>query len=149
MLVLPTGSFLTRMGWVVWMSRKAVVVDYLEYLNLLEPGYALRGLVVVDQHYLLAARTQQVEAGYRTHDVVVLVEHGVAAVAALEHYLAHVVDVVAQMEGDNVLGLYDALHGQGLVYDAGDAAGGERGGDYAYVAARLGPLALERGAADD
>ena len=42
-----------------------------------------------------------------------------------------------------------ALHGQGLVYDAGDAARRERGGDHADVAAGLGPLALSVGAADD
>ena len=79
------------------------MVDYLENLHLVERGHALRGLVVVHEHDLLPARAQQVEAAYRAHDLVGGVEHGVGAVAALEHNLAHVVEVVGEVEGDDVL----------------------------------------------
>lgn len=84
-VVLPTGSLRTRMGCVVWNVGQAVVVDDLEDLGLLQTGHCLRHLVVVDQHDALAPRTQQVIARERADDLFVLVEHGVAAVAALEH----------------------------------------------------------------
>ena len=129
--------------------RQTVVVYYLQNLHLVQAGDGLGGLVVVHQHHLLAAGAQKVEAGDGAHDLVVFVQDGVAAVAALEHYLAHVVQIVAQVKGHDVLGHYYPLHGQGLVDYAGDTAGGEGSGDDAGVAAGLGPLGPQRGAADD
>ena len=147
--VLPTGSLRMRMGWGRLDVGEAVVVDYLENLHLVERGHALRGLVVVHEHDLLPARAQQVEAAYRAHDLVGGVEHGVGAVAALEHNLAHVVEVVGEVEGDDVLLLDYPLDGQGLVYYARDAAGGERRRDEADVLRRVLPLAAYVRAADD
>ena len=73
---------------------EAVVVDYLKYLNLIQPVHGLRGLVVIHEHDALALRAQQVEARQRSHNVVVLVQNRIAAVAALQHQLAHVVEVI-------------------------------------------------------
>ena len=72
-------------------------------LGLLQSGHGLRQLVVVNEHDTLAPRTQQVIARERADDLFVLVEHGVAAVAALEHDLTHVVDVIVEVEADQIL----------------------------------------------
>ena len=125
-----------------------VVVDDLEDLHLLQPGDGLGGLVVVDQDDLLAPRFEQVEAGDGAHHLLVLIEHGIAAETALEHDLLRVVEIVAQMEGEDVAALADARHGQGLVDQPGDPPGGQgRGDDHGAVAAR--PFRLDLRAAED
>ena len=88
---------------------EAVVVDYLKYLNLIQPVHGLRGLVVIHEHDALALQAQQVEARQRSHNVVVLVQNRIAAVAALQHQLAHVIKVIGQVEADDVSGLADVL----------------------------------------
>ena len=88
------------------------------------------------------------EAGQGSHYLFVLVQDRVAAVAAFEHLLLHVVHIVAQMEIGDVLALADPGHRQGQVDHPGDAAGAERRGDDAGVFG-LSPLRLEIRPADD
>ena len=104
---------------------------------------------MIHQHHLLALGAQQMEAGQGADHMVVLVQDGIGAVAAFQQHLAHVVQIIVQMEGDDLPLLADAIHGQGLIDDAGDAAGAERGGDDDGVAADLGPRGLHIGAAED
>ena len=114
--------------------RQAVGVDDAQDLRLLDAGDGLSQLVVVHQHHLLAPGLQQVVAGQRAHHLLVLVQNGVAAVAALEHHLADVVDVVVQVEGDQPLGGAGPVDGRGLIDKAVDAAGIQRRGDDAGLA---------------
>ena len=79
--------------------RQAVVVDDLQNLRLIQAGNGLGPLVVVHQHHALAPGTQQVIPGQGAHDFFVLVQHRVAAVAAFQHHLADVVDIVRQVDG--------------------------------------------------
>ncbi len=91
---------------------------------------------MVHQHDALAPRIEQVEARKRADDVLVLVKHGIAAVAAFEQDLLHVVDIVRQMEADDVGGrLADAVYRDGLKDEAGDLARVERGVEMMQVGA--------------
>ena len=125
------------------------MVDDLEDLGLLEPGHGLRHLVVVHEHDALAPRPQQVIARERADDLFVLVEHGVAAVAALKHDLAHVVDVIVEVEADHVLRLARAGDRDRLIHQPRHAAGIERGGDDAGLARVLQPRRVHVGLAED
>ena len=128
--------------------RQAVVVDDLQDVYLLQTGDGLGDLVVIHQNHLLAAGTQQMITGERAHHLLVLVHDRVAAVAAFEHLLLHVVHIVAQMEIGDVLALADPGHRQGQVDHPGDAAGAERRGNDTGVPG-LGPLRLDVRPADD
>ena len=94
---------------------KAVMVDDLEYLGLLKACDSLRFLVVVNEHYALSARAQQVVSRQCADDLFVLVEHGIAAIAAFEHLLAHIVYVIIQMEAYRIVGMAGARYGYGLI----------------------------------
>ena len=80
--------------------RQAVVVDYLQYLHLVQAGDGLGRLVVVHQDDLLAPGPEQMETGQGAHHFFVFVQNRVAAVTAGEQGLLNVVQVVAEMEGD-------------------------------------------------
>ena len=99
-LVLPTGSLRTEMGWRVWMSARRWWSMMLQDLRLLDARDGLGQLVVVHQYHLLAPGRQQVIAGQGAHHLLLRVQHGVAAVAALQHHLADIVDIIVHMEGD-------------------------------------------------
>ncbi len=82
---------------------QTVMVDDLKYLCLLKASYGLRFFIVIDQNDALSARAQQVVPRQRADDLFILVEHGIAAIAALEDLLAHIVYVIAQVEAYRVL----------------------------------------------
>ena len=128
---------------------QTVVVDDLEDLGLLEPGHGLRQLIVVNEHDALAPRTQEVIARERADDLFVLVEHGVAAVAALEHDLTHVVDVIIEVEADQILRVARAGDRDRLIHQPRHAAGIERGGDDAGLAGVFKPRGVDVGLAED
>lgn len=75
-VVLPTGSFRTVMGFLVWMVRQPVVVDDLQNLRLVQARYGLGLLVVVHQDHLLAAGPQQMVAGQGAHHPLLLIQKG-------------------------------------------------------------------------
>ena len=114
--------------------RQAVVVDYLQYLHLVQAGDGLGRLVVVHQNHLLAPGPEQMETGQGAHHFFVFVQNRVAAVTAGEQGLLNVVQVVAEMEGDYALGMAQAHHRHRLVYEPGGLAGVQGGGDDAGVA---------------
>ena len=72
-------------------------------LRLLEAGDGLRRLIVVDEDDTLAPRLDEMIPRERADDLVVFVEDRVAAVAALEHDLTHVVEIIGQVEGLKIL----------------------------------------------
>ena len=128
---------------------QTVVVDDLQYLRLIQARHGLGDLVMIHQHHLLAAGAQQVVAGQGAHDVFVFVQHGVAAVAALEHHLADVVYVVVQMEAHDLAPLAGTGDGDGLIDQAAHAACGEGRGDDAGVALVIFQIRVDLRAADD
>ena len=87
--------------------------------------------------------------GQRTHDLLLIVQNGVAAVAAFQHDLPHVVDVVVQVEGDEPLRGAGPPDGGGLIDEPVDAAGVQRRGDNAGAAGIFQPLRLHVGLAQD
>ena len=125
-----------------------VVVDYLKYLDLIQPVHGLRGLVVIHEHDALALRAQQMEARQRAHNAVVLVQNRIAAVAAFQHQLAHVVEIIGQMEADDVPGLADMLDRHRLKDEPSYAPRVERGGDDAGAAVIVGEVYVNIGLAD-
>ena len=100
-----------------------MVVDDLQNLRLIQTLYGLRPLIVVHQHHTLAPGAQQVIPGQGADDLFVLVQHRVAAVAALQHHLPHVVNIVRQMEADDVVSVAGAGDGDGLIDKTGHPAG--------------------------
>ena len=119
--------------------RQTVVVDDAQDLRLIDAGDGLGQLVVVNQHHLLAPRLQQVIPGQGAHHLLLVIQDGVAAVAALQHHLADIVDVIVQMEGDQALGGAGTVDGRGLIDEPVDAAGVQGCGDDAGPARVLQP----------
>ena len=103
--------------------RQAVVVDNLQNVRLIQAGNGLGPLVVVHQHHALAPGTQQVIPGQGAYDFFILVQHRVAAVAALQHHLADVVDIIRQMEAHDLFIVAGPGDGAGLIDQAGYPAG--------------------------
>ena len=83
---------------------------------------------MVNEHHALAQGIEQVEAGECADNVLIRVEHGVAAVAAFQKNFLHVVQIVGEVEADDITrgGAY-ALYGDGLIDKARDLARVERG----------------------
>ena len=129
--------------------RQTVVVDDAQDLRLLDAGYGLGQLVVIHQHHLLAPGLQQVIPGQGADDLLLLVQNGVAAVAALQHHFPHVVYVVVQMEGDQTLRGAGAVNGRGLIDEPVDAAGVQRCGDNAGLAGVFQPRGIHIRLAQD
>mgnify|MGYP006987704411 CR=1 FL=1 len=103
--------------------RQTVVVDDLQNLRLMpEPCTACARSLWSTAH-TLAPGAQQVIPGQGTDDLLVLVQHRVAAVAALQHHFPHIVDVVRQMEADDVVSVAGAGDGDGLIDETGHPAG--------------------------
>ena len=109
--------------------RQAVVVDDLQNLRLIQARNGLGPLVVVHQHHALAPGAQQVIPGQSAHDFFVLVQHRVAAVAAFQHHLADVVDIVRQVEAHDLFIVAGPGDGTGLIDQPGHPAGLIGGGD--------------------
>ena len=104
---------------------------------------------MIHQHHPFAPGLQQVVAGQRANDLLVFVQHGVAAVAAFQHDLPHVVDVVVQMEGNQPLRGAGPCDGRGLIDQAVYAAGVQRRGDDAGLAGVFKPRGVDVGLAED
>ena len=117
--------------------RQAVMVNDLQDLHLFQAGDGLGGFVVIHQNHPLSPGPQQVEAGQGAHNLLVFVQHRVAAVAAVQQGLFHVVYVIAEMEADNVLGLAQAHHRHRLIDQASGLPGVQRCGDDAGVPGNL------------
>ena len=109
------------------------MVDDGDDVRLLQAGDGLGRLVVVHQHHPLPPGTDQVVAGQRAHHLLLVVQDGVAAVAALEHHLTDVVDVVGEVEELQVLLLGHPADGDGLEDPADGAVAVVGGGDDAGV----------------
>ena len=95
--------------------RQPVMVDNRDNIRLFQTGDGLALLVVINQYNALAPRPQQVIAAQRADDLLVLVQHGIGAVAALQHRLAHVVDEVVEVKQHDPRMLGNALHGNCLI----------------------------------
>ena len=65
--------------------RQTVVVDDLQNLRLIQTRDGLGSLVVIHQNHLLAPGAQQMEAGQGAHHLLVFVQNGIAAEAALQN----------------------------------------------------------------
>ena len=76
------------------------MVHDLQDLRLLQPRHGLGLFVMVHQDHLLAPGTQQMIPGQRTDYMLILIQNGVGAEAALQHPVLHIVDIVVQMEID-------------------------------------------------
>ena len=105
------------------------MVDDLQNLRLIQARNGLGPLVVVHQHHALAPGAQQVIPGQSAHDFFVLVQHRVAAVAAFQHHLADVVDIVRQVEAHDLFIVAGPGDGTGLIDQPGHPAGLIGGGD--------------------
>ena len=126
-----------------------MVVDDLQNLRLIETGDRLCDLIVVDQHDALAARADQVIARDRTDDALIFVQNGVAAVAAFEHTLAHIIHIIVQMEAHNVLRVADAADGDGLIDQPHRAVGVKGRGDDAGFRGQAAQLLVQLGLTKD
>ena len=73
------------------------------------------------------------------HHFFLVVQHRIAAVAALQHHLPHVVYVVVQMEGDQPLRGAGTVNGRGLIDQPVHTAGVQRRGDDARLSRVLQP----------
>lgn len=113
--------------------RQTVVVDDLQNLRLIQTLHGLRPLIVVHQHHTLAPGAQQVIPGQGANDLFVLVQHRVAAIAALQHHLPYVVNIVRQMEADDVVSVARTGDGDGLIDETGHPAGIVGTGDDAGI----------------
>ena len=122
--------------------RQTVVVDDLQNLRLLQTGHGLRHLVMVHQHHPLTAGTQQVIARQRAHHMLVFIQHRIAAETAFQHHFLHIVNIVIQMEADQILRVAGTGDGDGLINQAGYAAGVKGRGDNAGIPCALQPLRL-------
>ena len=88
------------------------------------------------------------EAGEGAHDAIFIVKNGVAAEAALEHGLAHVVHEVVLVEEYQILALADLLHRHGEEHEARHTPGGQgRRDDDGLL--RVLPFGLDLGPAED
>ena len=125
------------------------MVDDLEDLRLLEAGDGLRRLIVVDEDDTLAPRLDEMIPRERADDLVVFVEDRVAAVAAFEYDLAHVVEIIGQVEGLKILPPADAGNLDGVVDHPGGLVGVERRGDDAGVCLLLAQIFGQLRLADD
>ena len=129
--------------------RQTVMVNDGQDLRLLNAGHCLGQLVVVHQHHLLTAGTEQMVTGQGAHHFFLLVQHGIAAIAAFQHHLPHVVYVVIQMEADQISGGTGPGDGDGLIDQPVNAAGVKGRGDNAGLAGVLHPFRIHVGLAQD
>ena len=129
--------------------RQTVVIHDGQDLRLLDARHSLGQLVMIHQHHLLASWPQQMVTGQGADHLLLLIQHGIAAVAALQHHLADVVDIIIQMEADQIAGGAGAGDGDGLIDQAVDAAGVKGSGDDAGLARVLDPLRIHIGLAQD
>ena len=111
--------------------------------------HGLGGFVVVNQYHSLPPGAQQVEAGQSAYHMVVLVQNGVAAVTAFQKHLSHIIQIVAEMEGDDVLLLTDPGDGDRLIDDSGHPAGVQGSRDNAGGRLPFGPATFDLRLADD
>ena len=128
---------------------QTVVVHDLQNLSLVQTGHGLCLLVVVHQHDLLAAGTEQMEPGQRADNFVVLVQDGICAETALQHGVADIVHIVGEVEVHQILALADALNGRGMADQTHGLIGVIGGGDDAGVGLGVQQLLLHLCLADD
>ena len=107
------------------------MVDDAEQLRLLETGHGLGRFIVIHQNHLLAARLDQMVAREGADHLIVLIQNRIAAVAALGDDLAHVVEVVREMEAFQLGIAADAGDGDRLEDLPRHAVGVDRRGDHA------------------
>ena len=81
---------------------QAVVIHDLQNGGLIQTVDGLSLLIVVHQDDLLAAGAQQMMTAQRAHHFLVLIQNGIRTEAALQHLVAHIVDIVVQMEADHL-----------------------------------------------
>ena len=89
-----------------------MVVHDLQNVRLIQAGHRLGLFIVVHQDYLLAPGTQQMESGQGSHHVLIFIQNGVSPESAFQHGIAHVIDIIVQMEGNQIVALADALDRQ-------------------------------------
>ena len=80
-----------------------MVVDDPHKFRLFQTRDGLSHLVMVHQNDALPVGTQQVIPAQCTHHKVVLVQDGVTAVAALDHSVTDIVQIIVQMERDDIV----------------------------------------------
>ena len=114
-----------------------MVVDDLHDLRLLEPRDGLRRLIMIDQHDALAARLDEVIPGEGADNLVILIENRVAAMAAFEHDLAHIIHKIGQMECFQIVCPAYACDLNGVIDHARSLVGIERRSDDAGVCLHL------------
>ena len=110
---------------------QAVMVDDAHQLGLVQALHGLAHLVVVHQHDALAPGPHQVIPAQGADDLIVRVQHGIGAVAGLQHSVLHIVQEIVQVEADQLVRLGDTAHGRGLVQHPGGAPGVVGRGDHA------------------
>ena len=125
------------------------MVDNRDNIRLFQTGNGLALLVVINQHNALAPRPQQMIAAQRADDLLVLVQHGIGAVAALQHRLAHVVDEVVEVKQHDPRMLGNALHRNRLINHPCRAVSVAGRGDNARLAGQTEVLFRQRALADN
>ena len=109
------------------------MVDDPHQFGLLEPGNGLTHFIVIHQDQALAVGPQQMEASQGADYLSVIVQYGIAAVAALEHGILHIIDEIIQLEGDQFIRLGNPADRRGLIQETRGAPGVIRRGDDAGV----------------
>ena len=92
--------------------RQSVVIHNLQNLRLVQPHHGLGLFIVVHEDYLLAAGPQQMKPGQRPHHLFVFIQNRVGPEAALQHRVAHIINIIVQMEADKVSTFTDMGDGQ-------------------------------------
>ena len=129
--------------------RQTVVVHDLQNVRLIQTGHRLGLFVVVHQNYPLAPGTQQMESGQGSHHVLIFIQNGVSPESAFQHGIAHVIDIIVQMEGNQIVALADALNGQRMADQVDCPVRVIRRGDDAGIGVQLQQLPADLRLTDD
>jgi len=91
------------------------VVDDRQDFGLLNTADRLGPLIVIDQHDLLAAGLQQVEAGNGADDTVFAVHNRITAETCGNHAFPDIVDKIFGLENHQLFGFHEDLDRHGLL----------------------------------
>ena len=94
---------------------QAVVIHNFQNLRLIQARNRLRSLVVVNKNHTLSARLDQMITGKCADHTLIFVQNRIAAIAALQHALTDIVNIVIQVEALDGIGATDAADGHGLI----------------------------------
>ena len=125
------------------------MVDDPDNFCLLQPGNCLAQLVMVNEHHLFPARTDQMIAGQSTDDFFLLIKDWIGAEPALKDSFTDIVKIVREVEILNVFCTGDSADRNGLENEPGRAVCVKGAGDDTGGGRQVPVLFRQRGRAED